>query len=258
MSLEISDICVAFGEKIILDGLTIPAIEPGEVVSMIGRNGAGKSTLLRQMTKLLKKHPIKVLYAKEPLKLDNIGYLPQDHRITASITVLELLITTLNIDSNSLFVKEDSAQKSLDVLTEIDILPLANKLCTELSGGESQMVGLAQAVINKPKVLILDEPTAALDMKNQLKLLDYVKAFSKKHHACVLMVLHDLNLAIQYSDKVAALHNGKLLAFDEPVTLVTTELIKKIFQVKSQVVKVDDMPVVVVQSSQQSETENKI
>ncbi|WP_299015253.1 ABC transporter ATP-binding protein [uncultured Photobacterium sp.] len=248
MGLEIKNISVTFGNKRVLNQLSIPEIADGEMVSLIGKNGAGKSTLLRQMTKLLRLNPEHIRYQGIPLKLEDIGYLPQDHRISASITVLELLITTLNISSSSLFTKANSAKQSLALLEEIGILHLANKVCTELSGGESQMVGLAHAVINKPKVLILDEPTSALDMQNQLKLLEYVRYYAKREQACVLMVIHDLNLAIQYSNKVAALHNGELFAYGEPLTMITPQLIWDLFNVNSKVVLVDECPIVVVKS----------
>jgi iron complex transport system ATP-binding protein len=155
--------------------------------------------------------------------------------------------------SHSLFAKANSAEKSLQLLKQMGILHLANKVCTELSGGESQMVGLAQAVINQPKVLILDEPTSALDMHNQMKLLDFVRKYSQESQACVLMVIHDLNLAIQYSTKVAALHQGKLFAYGDPITTITPSLIWSVFDVDSHVAIIDERPIVVVKSSNRSQ-----
>ncbi|EAS44122.1 ABC transporter ATP-binding protein [Photobacterium profundum] len=248
MALKISNLSVSFGGNRVLNDLTIPEIHAGEMVSLIGKNGAGKSTVLKQMTKLIRFDPHLITLAGKPLVLDEIGYLPQDHRITASISVVELLITTMHVGSNSLFTKADSAENALALLHSIGIIHLANKICTELSGGESQMVGLAQAVINKPKVLILDEPTSALDMSNQLKLLEYVKLYTRQYSACALMVVHDLNLAIQYSNKVAALHDGRLFAYGEPTHIIDEQLIKDLFNVKSQIIQLDDYPVVVVRS----------
>lgn len=249
MALEINHVSVAFGNTQVLNSLTIPPIYGGEMVSLIGKNGAGKSTLLKQMTKLLRLQPELISLDGASLLLDDIGYLPQDHRISACISVVELLITTMNVNSNSLFAKANSAEHALALLKDMGILHLANKICTELSGGESQMVGLAQAVINQPKVLILDEPTSALDMNNQLKLLEYVKGYTLRHQACALMVVHDLNLAIQYSDKVVALHNGELFAYGQPSEIITTDLIWDLFSVNSQIIQLEDYPVVVVRSS---------
>lgn len=245
MSLQIRDINVSFGRQQVLRNFSIPDIEPGEMISIIGKNGAGKSTLLKEMSKLTKSQSIN--WAGSKLALEDIGYLPQDHRISACITVIELLITTMHVGMSSLFTKKNSAERALYLLETIGILHLANKCCTQLSGGESQMVGLAQAVINKPKVLVLDEPTAALDMNNQLRLLDYVRRYVREEGACVLMVIHDLNLAIQYSDKVAALHFGKLFVYGEPKRVIDRELIQDVFNVNSQVIQVNDNPVVVVQ-----------
>ncbi|AGH81515.1 iron/siderophore ABC transporter ATP-binding protein [Psychromonas sp. CNPT3] len=246
MTLKINHLCVSFSGTPVLNDLSIPDIYPGEMISLIGRNGAGKSTVLKQMTKLIRFDPKLITLNGQSLSLDDIGYLPQDHRISASITVVELLITTMHIGVNSLFTKKFSAEKALTLLDEIGIIHLANKLCTELSGGESQMAGLAQAVINEPKVLILDEPTSALDMNNQLKLLEYVKAYTRRHNAYTLMVVHDLNLAIQYSDKVVALHKGDLFIYGEPKNVINEKLIKDLFNVNSQIIQLDDHPVVVV------------
>ncbi|MGF1691079.1 ABC transporter ATP-binding protein [Photobacterium kagoshimensis] len=252
MSLTISQVSVSFGKQNVLNNLTIPTIIDGEMVALIGKNGAGKSTLLRQMTALLRQQspyqPQQIQYCDRPLTLDDIGYLPQDHRISACITVIELLITTLNIDSTSLMAKKESARKGLTLLEEMGILHLANKNCIDLSGGESQMVGLAQAIINRPKVLLLDEPTSALDMQNQLRLLNYVQHYAKTSNACVLMVIHDLNLAIQYADKIAALHRGELFAFDKPSNAITSQLIWDLFDVDSHIITVDQRPVVVMKS----------
>ncbi|OAN11089.1 iron ABC transporter [Photobacterium jeanii] len=252
MSLDITKVSVTFGKHQVLDELTIPRIFSGEMVALIGKNGAGKSTLLRQMTTLLRHHPAHIQYCERPLTLHDIGYLPQDHRISACITVIELLITTLNIDSGSLLAKKNSAETGLALLKEMGILHLANKSCTDLSGGESQMVGLAQAIINQPKVLLLDEPTSALDMQNQLRLLNYVQHYAKTQGACVLMVIHDLNLAIQYADKIAALHQGKLFAYDSPNNAITSQLIWDLFDVDSHIIMVEQRPVVVMKHQQAS------
>ncbi|KJG09717.1 iron ABC transporter [Photobacterium kishitanii] len=249
MALAINNISVTFGDKTILDRLSLPVINAGEMVAIIGKNGAGKSTLLRHITQDLRQHSQQILLHDKPLTLDSIGYLPQDHRISATITVVELLITTLNMRSHSLFAKANSAEKSLQLLEQMGILHLANKVCTELSGGESQMVGLAQAVVNQPKVLILDEPTSALDMHNQMKLLDFVRLYAQENQACVLMVIHDLNLAIQYSTKVAALHQGQLFAYGNPITTITPPLILSVFDVDSHVAIIDERPIVVVKSA---------
>ncbi|MEL0629757.1 ABC transporter ATP-binding protein [Psychromonas aquatilis] len=245
MALNINQLSVAFGNDIILDNMSIPTIYPGEMVSLIGKNGAGKSTLLKQMTKRIRPNADSITLNAKPLTLNDIGYLPQDHRVSANITVIELLITTMHVDANSLFTKAKSAEKALTLLDKIGIFHLANKICSELSGGESQLVGLAQAVVNQPSVLILDEPTSALDMHNQFMLLEYVKSYTREHNAYALMVIHDLNLAIQYSDKVAALHNNNLFAYGEPSRIIDQVLIKNVFNVNSQIIQLEQHPVVV-------------
>ena len=246
MPLSIAHLSVKFGNKMVLKDLSLPPIYTGELVSLIGTNGAGKSTLLKQITQSLwTKNSVILLQGKKLSKKD-IGYLPQDHRVDANLTVLELLILSLHLHEQSLLTKKGSAERAFSVLEKMEITHLANKSCLDLSGGESQMVGLAQAIINQPKVLILDEPTSALDMRNQLKLLSFVKSYLKENDARALMVVHDLNLALQYADFVAVLHNGSLFEYGTPKKVICPALLKSVFQVDAKVIDVDNMPFVVI------------
>ena len=224
----------------------MPEIFRGEIVALIGKNGVGKSIFLKNLIKLICLKSYSITFSDKPLHLDDVGYLPQFSQINASITVADMLITSMHVNSKSLFTKSLSVQKALSLLESIGIINLANRSCNSLSGGESQMVGLAQALINKPKVLIFDEPTSALDMNNQIQFLNYVKSYTREQAASVIMVLHDLNLAIQYSDKVAALHDGVLLSYGEPDQVIDRYLIKKLFKVNSKIIKVNGHPVVVL------------
>ncbi|MGF1725385.1 ABC transporter ATP-binding protein [Photobacterium nomapromontoriensis] len=246
MQLKINHVSVSFGNKMVLDGLSIPVIKAGEVIALIGKNGAGKSTLLKQMTSPLRLHQIDATLNDTKVSIHDIGYLPQNHQINANISVIELLVTTLNIGNRSLFTKKNSVERTVSLLQEMEIAHLANKQCNVLSGGESQMVGLAQAVINQPNILILDEPTSALDMSNQLKLLNYISWYTRHYNACAIMVIHDLNLAIQHSNKVAAIHEGKLFAYGQPKDIITSELIDTLFNIDSQIIHFDDRPIVVM------------
>lgn len=247
MALTLSGISVSFADRVVLDNVSIPAIPAGEIAVLLGKNGAGKSTLLKQMTQFIKLQPDMVCLDDKPLSIDDIGYLPQDHRVNACITVLELLVTAQHVKISSLYTKKESLEKAVNLLQKMDLMRLANKLCTELSGGESQMVGMAQAVINDPKVLILDEPTSALDLHNQLHLLNFIREYTQKHSVSTLMVLHDLNLALQYADKVAVLNNGSLHAFGEASKVISSDMIAQVFKVNSQVIEVNNAPYVIPQ-----------
>ncbi len=246
MPLSIEHLSVRFGHKVILNDLSLPDIHPGELVSLIGTNGAGKSTLLKQITKSLWINDRAILLQGNKLSKKDIGYLPQDHRVEANLTVLELLILSLHLHEQTLLTKKGSAEQAFMILDKLEITHLANKSCMDLSGGESQMVGLAQAIINHPKVLILDEPTSALDMRNQLKLLRFVKLYLKETQSRALMVVHDLNLALQYADFVAVLHEGSLFDYGAPQDVICPALLKSVFQVDAKVINVDDAPFVVI------------
>lgn len=246
MSLKISPISKCYKDQVILDRLELPKIKEGSLVSIIGKNGAGKSTFLKETIRLVNQQQPVVEISGQTLTFKDFGYLPQDYKIHAVITVIELLIMTINIDNKSLSSKENSLELGMRTLDKIDIAHLANKNCFELSGGESQLVGLAQAIVNQPKLLILDEPTSALDLKNQMLLMNYVRNYIKEHKIYGLMVIHDINLAMQFSSYLAVFKNGSLYKFGS-TEIINESLIKSVFEVKSEIIMTDSYPVLTIQ-----------
>ncbi|CAM3432381.1 ABC transporter ATP-binding protein [Paraphotobacterium marinum] len=240
--LSISSISKKIRKTNILNNFTLPPIYEGEIVTILGKNGAGKSTFLKELIDLIgKKKPVAKINSSV-VSYDDVGYLPQNYSIPLSVTVLDLLITTLNLHNKSLLTKKNSLEHSIKILKQIDITHLANKYCNQLSGGESQLVGLALALINNPKIIILDEPTSALDLNNQLLLMHFVHDYIKKHNIYGLMVVHDINLAIQFSDKVAIIKNGELYDYGN-LNIIDPALIKNVFDVNSKIIVTEKKPI---------------
>lgn len=236
MSLTISGVSKTIKNKTILQTINLPPIPKGKIVSILGTNGAGKSTFLKEIINLINLNKKVVSVNNQSITHNDIGYLPQDYKITATLTVLEVLVTTINVNNPYLKSTSKSVEKSINTLNSIGITHLANKCCTDLSGGESQLVGLAQAIIKKPKLLILDEPTSALDLKNQIVLMNYVRNYINRFNIYGLMVIHDMNLAMKYSDLFAVFKDGKLNRYGAS-EIIDESMIYDVFEVRSELIK---------------------
>lgn len=212
--MEIKNLSFSHGKKRILDSVSFEP-KSGEVCVIIGPNGAGKSTLLKCLCKIYEKSggealldggDISSLSIKEVAKRVAFmaQFLPNSH--LKSYEVLEL---ARRVYSGFLLSSEDR-----DIIKHVvDELGLERFLYREidsLSGGERQMVYLAQALIQTPKILLLDEPTAHLDPKNQIEILEIVKNETRNKNLTTLIVLHDLQSALHFGDRVLMLKEGRL------------------------------------------------
>jgi iron complex transport system ATP-binding protein len=128
-------------------------------------------------------------------------------------------------------------KEALTALDKIGLLHLANREVNKLSGGQCQMILFAQALMRKPKILMLDEPVSALDLHFQHVLLDHLDTQTKEQSWVTLMVLHDLNLAAQYADNLLVLKDGKLVASGHPNDVLTPQLVKDVYNVDAHVTK---------------------
>jgi len=213
---------------------------PGTVTALVGPNAAGKSTLLRSIAGLLKAKG-NVVYNKENLldlslqrRAAIVSYMPQHIPQDVELTVIESLISALKVSSLDQLSSKTAAarKKAFDVLEQMDIVELALEPLNQLSGGQKQLVSLAQAVIRQPAVLLLDEPTSALDLQHQVAVMQLVRHYAAKG-TIVMMVLHDINLATRWADEILVLHQGQIAAHGIPATILTAELFKTVYKVNA-------------------------
>ncbi len=213
---------------------------PGTVTALVGPNAAGKSTLLRSIAGLIKAKG-NVLYNKENLlafslqrRAAIVSYMPQHVPQGIELTVIESLISALKASSlDQLSTKTTAARKkAFDVLEQMGIVGLALEPLHQLSGGQRQLVSLAQAIIRQPAILLLDEPTSALDLQHQVAVMQLVRDYAAKG-AIVIMVLHDINMATRWADEIVVLHQGKIAAQGKPTTILTPELFKTVYKVNA-------------------------
>ncbi|UYO94456.1 ABC transporter ATP-binding protein [Pollutimonas sp. M17] len=238
--LRVEGLSCRLGGNQILQGLTLPALRGGGLAALLGPNGSGKSTLLRSIAGLaparfdtlsLDKLDMRGLSARA--RADTIRYLPQFLPESIHLTVTEALLVALNARGG--LAPAAAMSRTEAVLDTLGIGHLGPRYLDELSGGQKQLVGLAQALADEPAVLLLDEPLASLDLNFQHHAMRLLKRLAADHGLLVLIVLHDLNIALRYADTAVLLRQGRLLAAGEPLSVITPSSIAQAFQVRARV-----------------------
>ena len=203
--LKIKNLTYSIGDKLILDNITF-SVTSGNVVAVVGKNGVGKTTLLNNILEKLNKTSQITLVGENPI----LGYVPQFRQIDEELPLSATDFVSLPIQKGFLpwlSKKEKSSIKEALELT--NSLKLQNKSIGTLSGGEKQRVFLAQALVNKPNLLLLDEFTSNLDKTSEIECMTLVKEITKKENIITLCITHELSLINEkYVDKILYLEKG--------------------------------------------------
>lgn len=237
--LVIKDLSAGYRRHSVIDALTLPRLQPGEVTMLLGPNGCGKSTLLRAVAGLNNARGEAWLNAKNLLSLScadrakEVVYLPQTLPSGVHLQVLESVLAARRA-SGGRSMKEDRAQ-ALSLLASLDIAGLAMSYLDALSGGQAQRVGLAQALIRSPSLLLLDEPLSALDLKYQLQVMEIIQRETRARRMVTLMVVHDINLALRHGGQVLMMKDGRLAASGSPPAVITPENLARVYGVRARV-----------------------
>jgi len=233
---------LAYGDRIVAEGLTTQ-IPPGRVTTIIGPNGCGKSTLLRAMARLLKPKAGQVLLdgkaitsmkTREVAKV--LGMLPQSPIAPEGLTVADLVAKGRHPHQSWLRQWSSDDEAEVDAALRLTgMQELAGRPVDELSGGQRQRAWISMALAQETDVLLLDEPTTYLDLAHQVEVLDLVDKLHSELGRTIVMVLHDLNLAVRYSDHLIVMRDGAIVASGPPDELITTELLRDVFGLESQI-----------------------
>lgn len=229
MSIVLDQLHVRLGTRPVLHGIDLQA-QPGRVLGIVGPNGSGKTTLLRAVAGQLPAASGTLHYHGQSHRPDTIAHMPQDNQAPVALTVLETVLLG-RLRSLALKVTDNDLQATAQVLDRLDLAPLAQRQLGELSGGQRQLVFLAQALVSSPTVLLLDEPISALDWRHQLDVLNLVRHITHEQQLTTLLVIHDLNAALHHCDDVALLNQGRLQACGPAGDVITAEAVAAVFGV---------------------------
>ncbi|MCO6180608.1 ABC transporter ATP-binding protein [Ciceribacter sp. RN22] len=220
------------------------ALVPSQLVAVIGPNGAGKSTLLGAIAGDIP-HKGSIRWNGQAVDRAAVGFMPQYCAVRAELSVLQVLLLGRH-EKLGWHVGEDDLSAAAEILCSLGLDHLAERPMTTLSGGQQQMVLLAQRLIREPRLLILDEATSALDLRHQIGVLDLLKDYAKRTGALVLIAIHDLNLAARHADSLMLLHNGALVSHGTSSEVLTLPAIRSIYQIEAEVLRCrSGLPVVV-------------
>ncbi|MBS0643882.1 MAG: ABC transporter ATP-binding protein [Proteobacteria bacterium] len=228
MILQTNGVSVRYGAAWAVRDVTLTA-RACEVLAVVGANGSGKSSLVRALAGV-QRHEGTVLWDGAPTPAGRIGYMPQDTATRAALTVFEVVLLG-RLRGLAMRVNPRDLAAAEAALTEVGIADLADRRIDELSGGQRQMVLLAQVLAGDPLVLLLDEPTSALDIAHQLHVLATLRAATRQRRLITVAVLHDLNAAARFADQVALLHGGRLLAHGAPMEVLRPPMLELAFDV---------------------------
>ena len=238
MQLDARGVRAGYGGREVLGGIDL-SVAAGEVLAVRGANGSGKSTRLRVLAGVLP-HRGEVRWSGP-----GVGYMPQDNASRVALSVFEVVLLG-RLRSLTLRVGAADVAAAEAALAELGIAGLAGRMLGELSGGQRQLVFLAQVLAGGPRALLLDEPTSALDIAHQLEVLALLGGAARRRGLTTVAVLHDLNAAARFADRVALLHDGRLLAVGPPREVLRPDRLLVAYGVEAAVVEgPDGAPLVV-------------
>ena len=228
MILEVKDLYFSYGSHDVVKGVSFRA-NPGECVAILGMNGVGKSTMLKCINRIIKPQSGKVLVGdQDVLSLSGnelakrIGYVSQNCQFADSSVFDAVLL------GRKPFIRWDITEKDLKIVQEVlhtmSLEDFASRNVNELSGGERQKVSIARALAQQTPVLLFDEPTSNLDIKNQIEVLDIIKQIVSQQQLTAVVTIHDLNMALRFADKFLVLRDGEVYAFGG-LEVITEKLI---------------------------------
>lgn len=232
VTLQLTRVSARYGRRSILEDITTPCFQGGQVVALLGPNAAGKSTLFRRILGLLKGEgdiAIRHTSAERP-----VAYMPQDTGAKAVLTVYESVLLA-RMQGRSLKVQPEDLAQVDRALEELNITPLGERDIGDLSGGQRQLVSAAQALVQEPEILMLDEPTSALDLNRQINLLTVLRRLADERQMLILVALHDLGHALRFTDASMVLENGRLIACGPTEEVITPELLRQVYKVAARI-----------------------
>ena len=244
--LDISNISLSFRDKLILSNVSLE-VSAGEFFVIIGPNGAGKTSLLKVLSGLQKAQKGTVTIKDKNIlnyrrrNLSQImAIVPQHIEVGFPFTVADTVIMGRSPHLGILGMEgENDFHIAEEAMKFTDVSHLTDRKLFQLSGGELQRVIIARAICQQPEIILLDEPTTALDPAHQLKIMDLMEKFRREHGTTIIMVSHDLNLASMYGDRLLLLKSGRVVKTGDPKSVLNKELLEDSYGCR---IQVDESP----------------
>ncbi|MFA4836424.1 MAG: ABC transporter ATP-binding protein [Dehalococcoidia bacterium] len=234
--LQIENVKLGYGKSTILQNISL-SVQCGEMLGIIGPNGSGKSTLIKGICCLLTPKDGRVLIDGQDVAHISraelarlVAVVPQTPNLPDTYTAFEIVLMGRTPHLGMLRFEGprdfDIAWRAMEMT---GTQPIAERRMHEISGGEKQRLIVARALAQEPKLILLDEPTAHLDIKYQIETLDFIRKLCREQNMTAVTVLHDLNLAAQYCDRLALIYEGKIHTEGSPQEVITAQNIKEVY-----------------------------
>ncbi len=242
--LAINQLTCGYPGKTILSGINLEVFQ-SEIISIIGPNGAGKTTLLKTLAQILPpqngslhidgRNAADLPRREMARKIAVVGQSPEMPGLTVENYVL--LGRLPFFKRYQFFETRHDHELALDIMTQTGILHLKNEQMTEISGGERQLAAIARALVQEPRLLLLDEPTSHLDITHQTRIMDLITRLNREMELTVMMVMHDLNLAGEYSDRLMLLDaaRGTVYRLGPTADVLTPQAIRDVYKTEVQI-----------------------
>jgi iron complex transport system ATP-binding protein len=237
--LKIEKLSIGYEDKVILKGINLDIAE-GEFLGIIGPNGTGKSTLIKAITDTIdiKEGKITIrgsdnreISKRERARL--VAVVPQEFSVDFEFSVLDIVMMGRN---PHMYGKRPEKDTELDIVQDAMMMTntwqIRYRLFNELSGGEKQRVIIARAIAQQTGIILLDEPTSHLDIHKQLEVLELVRRLQAKKNLTIIAVLHDINMAARFSDRIIILNDGKILADGKPEEVIKEKYLSSVYQME--------------------------
>ena len=234
--IEVNFISFRYHEDWVLQDVSF-RVEKGEFVGVIGPNGSGKTTLLKILYRLLTPQKGEILFELAPMKrmdradiAKRIAVVAQETQLLFPFTVLETVLMGRSPYLGHLtFESKKDLEISKKAMEWTNILPFSERPMDELSGGERKRVFIARALAQQPEVILLDEPTANLDIHHQIDFLDLILTLNRERGLTIVMASHDINIASEFCDRLILLQRGRIFKMGSPGEVITKENIERVY-----------------------------
>ena len=236
IKLKMQDVTLGYGGKVVVEGVTLQ-VKPGEMLGLVGPNGCGKSTIIRALSRVISPSSGRILLnGKDISRISRkdlarrLGVVPQMPLLPSTFTAFEIVLMGRN-PHLGLFQYEGPRDMAIawQAMEKTSTRHLAQRRIGELSGGEIQCVVIARVLAQETEAILLDEPTANLDIGRQIEILDLIKGLCRRDGLTVVAALHDLNLAAQYCDRLVLISDGRIYAEGTPGEVINADNIGQVY-----------------------------